>query len=96
MRQPSSPAMLLQAALLAALCALPTIAAATQPTSANAPMALTSAAPAIQRLPDVVVRGRIAKPSVHFILARNYRAPTHLMSHELWQDKLAQIAAGAR
>ncbi len=42
----------------------------------------------------IAIQGRITKPGVTFIIGRNFRAPTTLMSEDLWQEKLAKIAAG--
>ena len=50
----------------------------------------------VVKLPPQMVRGRIAKPSVVFVLGRNFRAPTSLMSEDLWRAKLARITAGGR
>lgn len=47
-------------------------------------------------LSTTVVNGRIAKPSVTILLGRSFRAPTGLMSAQLWAERDARAAAARR
>ncbi len=72
------------------------------PPSPMAPDASTQRAQAVRAaepgsivvLRNQVIVGRTAKPMVTFVLARSFRAPTSLMSEEIWREQLDRIAAG--
>lgn len=67
---------------------------AAPPAAAPQPRAVDGQKPTL--LVTQVVRGRISKPSVTIILGRNFRAPTGLMSAELWRARDAKAAAARR
>jgi len=80
------------------LCAAPALATDGGAMATEASGVATSPAVRVQvtRLDPVTIKGRIDKPRITFVIARNFRAPTTLMSEHLWQEKLAKMATGGR